>query len=166
MFKVWPPVFPEPPVVQNHLIPHLKALICSCLDPEVQGHFNTFIMCQALIKIVCFVWKIGFGRFVFFHHCNNDLFKPILFSNLLRWEDRITSYMQNVLLSSLGHMFRDQWIPMTNFKQPNRSDLECILRYFKFCVFYSCNLTPSGVRLVVNIHDINHTNTVIDKKSQ
>ena len=66
----------------------------------------------------------------------------------------------------LGHIFRNQWIPMTIFKQPNGADLECILRYFKFCVFYSCNLTPSGVRLVVNIHEVNHTNTIIDKKSQ
>ena len=57
----------------------------------------------------------------------------------------------------------DATLEMTNFKLPNGSDLERILRYFKFGIFYSCNLTPSGERLVVNVHETSHTNTVIDK---
>ena len=59
---------------------------------------------------------------------------------------------------------KDAKLEMTNFELPNGSDSECILRYFKFGVFYSCNLTLSGEKLVVNVHEANHTNTVIDKQ--
>ena len=35
---------------------------------------------------------------------------------------------------------KDAKLEMTNFELPNGSDSERILRYFKFGVFYSCNL--------------------------
>ena len=59
---------------------------------------------------------------------------------------------------------KDAKLEMTNFKLPNGSDSERILRYFKFGIFYSCNFTCYGKRLVVNVHEANHTNTVIDKQ--
>ena len=58
---------------------------------------------------------------------------------------------------------KDAKLEMTNFKLPNGSDSERILRYFKFGIFYSCNLTPSGERLVVNVHETNHINSLINK---
>ena len=58
---------------------------------------------------------------------------------------------------------KDAKLEMTNFELPNGSDSERILRYLKFGVFYSCNLTLSGEKLVVNVHKTHHINILIDK---
>ena len=58
---------------------------------------------------------------------------------------------------------KDAKLEMTNFELPNGSDSERILRYFKFGVFYSCNLTLSGEKLVVNVQKTHHINILIDK---
>ena len=44
-------ITPEPLVVQEHLVPHLKALMYGYLEPEAQAHGSPFIMYQALLKI-------------------------------------------------------------------------------------------------------------------
>ena len=44
----------EPVGVERRYVPHLKALICGYLEPEVQGRGSTFTVCYVLLNIGVF----------------------------------------------------------------------------------------------------------------
>ena len=56
-------------MVQSHAIPHLKALICRYLEPEVQGRSSILSIGHALLKIAVLYEKSRFS----------DLFLPPLY---------------------------------------------------------------------------------------
>ena len=68
-FYLWRLVIFEPVGVQRPYVPHLKALICGYLEPEVQGRGSTLSIDHALLKIGVLYGKSRFS----------DLFFPPLY---------------------------------------------------------------------------------------